>query len=125
MSISDAWIKGIAISGVLIYAVIFIIGLKTHKLLRYISLLNLLSGLIFVLYWILKQLRITQHSFELRELIFLAFELVVVFLSLYVIQSVVIPQWAKYLSYTFFSLQFLILVLFLLIMFFFKMNKLV
>lgn len=125
MSKSDYWVNVILIFFILLHIIVLISGLVTHKLLTYISVLNTISGLIVIIYWIQKQLRITQHIYEAREMIFLGFETVLVAVSIYsIVSNFQINYWVRVVQYVFFSIQFLCLVLLLLFMLFFKMNRL-
>ncbi|KAA9035837.1 hypothetical protein FW778_19985 [Ginsengibacter hankyongi] len=83
MIISDYWIKLGLIFGILVYLGTFMAGLVTHKLEQYIFIINTLSGLAVLIYWGQKQLRITQHIFEGREMIFLGVELIIVTAAVY------------------------------------------
>jgi hypothetical protein len=125
MSKSDYWVNAILIFFILLHIIVLISGLITHKLLTYISVLNTISGLIVIIYWIQHQLRITQHIYETREMIFLGFETVLVAASIYsIVSNFHINHWVRVIQYVFFSIQFVCLLLLLLIMLFFKMNKL-
>lgn len=125
MSKSDFWVNAILIFFILLHIIILIAGIITHKLLTYVSFLNVATGLILIIYWIQKQLRITQHIYETRELIFLGFEALIVAVSVY---SIVLhfhtDRWLRVTQYLFYSVQFVCLLLLLLFMFFFKMNRL-
>jgi len=125
MSISDYWIKLALIFGVLIYLGTLIAGLMTHKLAQYVFIVNAISGLAVLIYWVQKQIRISQHIFEAREMIFLGFELLVVTAAIYSLLSSPISNWLKITQYIFFAIQFICLVLLLAFFLFFKMNKLV
>ena len=124
MSISDYWVKVILLFIILIYLGTLVAGLITHKLSQYVSIVNGLSGLAVIIYWVQKQLRITQHIFEGREMIFLGFEIAVVALAVYSLLSSQSSHWVRVAQYLFFSIQFICLVILLLFFLFFKMNKL-
>lgn len=124
MSISDYWIKLALIFGILVYLGTFIAGLVTHKLAQYIFIVNTLSGLAVFIYWGQKQLRITQHIFEEREMIFLGFELIVVTAAVYSLLSSPVSHWLKIVQYIFFAMHSICLLLLLAFFLFFKMNKL-
>ena len=124
MNPSDYWVKAILLFGILIYAIALIGGLITHKLLLYALIINTLSGLVVIVYWIQKQLQITQHIFEAREMIFLGFEAVVVAVAVYSLLSPHVGHWLRVLQYLLFSIQFIFLVGLLLFFLFFKIDKL-
>lgn len=125
MSISDYWIKLALIVSVLIYLGTLITGLMTHKLAQYVLIVNTLSGLAVLIYWVQKQLRISQHIFEAREMFFLGFEALVVIAAIYSLLSSTGGSWLKITQYVFFAMQFICLLVLLAFFLFFKMNKLV
>ena len=124
MSKSDIVIIIILIVSILTHVSIGIIGLITHKLLNYLPFLNALSGLILVTYWVQKQLRITQHIFEMREMVVLCGEVLVVGVSIYTIVSTPMHFWLKMIQFVVFTLHLSALLLFAVFMLTFKMNKL-
>src|SRR5689334_6219883 len=88
------------------YIVTWIAGVMRHQLTYYFSFLNAATALILIVYWVQKQLSITQHSFEGREIAVLLLEGLVLGISVYCI--VVRPgmQWAKIVQYVVFGLHF-------------------
>ena len=124
MNPSDYWIKAVLLLSILVYAIALAGGLISHKLLQYVLIINAFTGLIVILYWVQKQLRITQHIFEAREMIFLGFEAVIVAVAIYSLSSSHVSHWLRVVQYVVFFIQFIFLVMLFLFFLFFKMNKL-
>ncbi|HEY5407028.1 MAG TPA: hypothetical protein VIJ92_08070 [Ginsengibacter sp.] len=125
MSIPDSWVTTILIFFILLHTVVLIGGLITHKLLIYVSFLNVVTALIVIIYWIQQQLRITQHIYEAREMIFLGLQTVILAVSIYsIVSHFYINHWVRIIQYLLFSIQFISLLLLLLVMLFFKMDRL-
>ncbi|WP_301921745.1 hypothetical protein [Ferruginibacter sp.] len=124
MSKSDQLINISVIMSVLIFVSAWIVGLATHKLPVLTTVLNLVVGLSIFIYWLQKQIRINQHIIEGREIVVLGCELIVIACAVY---SIVFKQWngwVKGFQYIFFGIHLSALVLFLIFMLTFKMNKL-
>lgn len=125
MSKSDQWINVAIIVMIVIHLSVWIIGYTTHKLSWLITFLNLLAGLSILFYWAQKELRITQHTFETREMLVLLLEAVLTGCALY---SLVTHQWntrLRVIQYIFFGIHLTTLIGFLVLMITFKMNKLI
>ena len=125
MNKTDQWVIGILIGLIVLFLAALIIGYKTHQLAFLIPLLNLVSGLSFLIYWLQKQIRITQHIFELREISVLGFEMIVLGCAVYALMSKAEYPWLKLLQYLFGTIHFLCLLAFLVFMLTFKMKKLI
>jgi len=108
-----------------IHFAVLIVGIKSNRTGLYLSMLNLVAGSSVLIYWIQKQLRITQHLFGITEILMLVFEIALVASAIYflvskkVINSVVIMQ------YVFFGIHLLALVLLFVFMLTFKMKRLI
>jgi hypothetical protein len=76
-------------------------GFITGRLLFLMTLLNLIAGLSIIIYWIQKQLRISQHIFEGREVLGLILELIVVGCGMYVLSKNHAVNFFKVLQYIF------------------------
>ncbi len=125
MSKSDQWINITVVVFILLHLSIWVVGLLTNKLSYLTACLNLVAGISIIVYWVQKQLRIDQHYIELREIIVLCFELLVVGCTLY---SFITRQWdngIRIAQYIFFGIHLAALLLFLIFMLTFKMNKLI
>jgi hypothetical protein len=124
MSKSDQWVNIILIGTIILYLAIWAIGYKTHKFAYFASILNLVSGGIILLYWVIRQMQITQHIFEMREMLGLLFEVVVIACAILYILSSQRTGGLKVMQYIFFGIHLIVLVLGLVFMMTFKMNKL-
>jgi hypothetical protein len=125
MSKTDSWVNIILITVIAAYIIVWIAGLVTHKLVNYFSMINAVTALAILIYWIQKQLHITQHYVETREIIFLGVEALFAGISIYTLFSSLITHWLKVAQYIIFSLHLIVLVLFLIFMLTFKMKKLI
>ena len=125
MSKSDQWVSITLVVLIIIHFSTWIIGFVTNKLSYLTALLNLVAGLSILLYWGQKQLRIQQHYIEPREIIVLSFELLVIGCTVY---SFITKQWSngiRIAQYIFFGIHLTALLLFLIFMLTFKMNRLI
>lgn len=124
MSKSDQFIAVIILLLILIHLVIGIAGYITGRLLLLVTLLNLLSASAIVIYWIQKQLTISRHIFEGREMIVVGLELAMLVGAVYFFCSGRGVIFARLLQYFFFGAHLLCLLLGLFFMLSFKMNRL-
>ena len=125
MSKSDQWIIITVVVFILIHLSIWVVGFLTNKLSYLTAGLNLVAGLSIIVYWVQKQLRIEQHYVELREIIVLCFELLVIGCTVY---SFISRQWdnrIRIAQYIFFGIHLAALLLVLIFMLTFKMNRLI
>ncbi len=125
MSRSDQWVLFIALAAVVTHISAFIAGLVTNRLPYLMSILNLACSLILVLYWTQKQLRITQHIFETREILVLCLEVTVVVVSVYSLASNTWNTSLRIFQYIVSGIHLLVLIAFILFMLAFKMKKLI
>jgi hypothetical protein len=102
-----------------------IAGFITGRLLFLMTILNLIAGLSIIIYWIQKQLRISQHIFDGKEVLGLLLELIVVACGIYVLSKNHAVTFFKAVQYSFFSIHLLLLIIGLIFMLTFKMNKLI
>jgi hypothetical protein len=124
MSKADQWFTIALCACILIYVMVLIIGLTTHRLSFLSTLVNLITGLSILLYWIQKQLRIEYHIFEMREWAALSFEVIVFGISIY---AIVTKQWTgglRIFAYIFFGIHLLALLLMVIFVMTFKMKRL-
>ena len=122
---TDQWVITIVVILILIQSCVLTIGSVIHKLSYLTSLFNLVAGLSILIYWIQKQIRIDQHIIEAREIMVLGFEIVMAGLALYSIITNQWNSWFRIVQYIFFYAHLLALLLFLIFMLFFKMNRLI
>lgn len=125
MSKTDKWMNIILIACIAIYISVWIAGLVKHELVIYSSFLNALTGLLLITYWIQNEKRITQHFIETREIVVLSIEALIVAISVYSISSASLSYWVKITQHIIFGIHFACLVLFLIFMLTFKMNRLI
>jgi len=110
---------------ILLYLSVWAVGYFTGKLFYFMSILNLASAAAIILYWTVRQLKIQQHTIELREIVVLGAELIVIACALYVIAAGNKFNWLKVVQYIVFAIHFLLLLLALIFMLTFKMNRLI
>ena len=120
----DKQINILLILYIFIHVVILVVNLLDHAI-NYIAFLNGLSAFMVLFYWTHKQLRITQHYFELREMIVLGLEVLFFGFSLYSIFAPSPGAWLTMIQYGIFGIHFFALLLFLIFMLTFKIKKLI
>jgi len=125
MSKTDSWINVIVIVVIAVYVITWIFGLVTHKLVNYFSVINATTALTILIYWIQKQMHITQHYIETREIIFLGVEALFAGISVYALFTSIINHWLRITQYVIFSLHLIALILFLIFMLTFKLKRLI
>ena len=124
MNKSDQWVNVMLAILILIHVSILIIGLVIHKLPVLIPLLNIAVAFSIIIYWIQKQLRIEQHFNDMREMIVLGMEVIVIATAVYFINTLHRDQWLKVMQYVIFGIHLICLLLFLIFMLTFKMKRL-
>ncbi len=125
MIISDNIIRTLLISSIVLYILAFFANFLNSHSIIYILILNSVSSFSILFYWILKQFHITQHYFELSEIVVLFFEILFLVLSIYGIFCSTFNKWPKIINYGIFGIHFIVLVLFLIFMMTFKLKKLI
>jgi len=124
MSRSDQWVNILLAVLVILYFSILIIGLILHKLPVLIPLLNIAVALLIIVYWIQKQLRIDQHFIEGREMLVLGIEMLVIATAIYFVNTAHRYHWLKIIQFWIFGIHLVLLLLFIVFMLTFKMNRL-
>ena len=124
MSKSDQGVVIIMLLLILLYLAVWAIGYFTHKLPCFISVLNIATAFALVGYWAIRQLQIQQHYFDVREMILLGIEIIVCIAAIYSIASVNKYKWIIIIQYAVSGFHLLVLVMAVVFMFTFKMNKL-
>lgn len=122
---TDQWVVLLCILLIVIHVAALISGLVTHRLSQYVVLLNMFSGSMILMYWIIKQLQISQHYFELREFVVLGLEVLVVCCAVYVVAT---KQWThglRILQYILFGVHLSALIFLMVFMLTFKMKRLI
>jgi len=110
---------------IIIHFSVLTVGIKTNRTGFYLSMWNLVAGLSVLIYWIQKQLQITQHLFGTTEILALVFEMIVIASAIYLLVSKKANNWVVILQYVFFGIHLLALVLFFVFMLTFKMKRLI
>lgn len=124
MSRSDQWLTIFVVTVALIHVAAFFTGSVTQKLFFPLAIVNLVSGSSILIYWIQKQLRITQHIFEGREMAVLGLEAVIVFVTAYSLASNHWTSWTRVFQYIVFGIHVIILLLFIIFILTFRMKRL-
>ena len=125
MSKSDQWINLAILFLIVIHLSVWLIGYKTHKLCSLITWLNLVAALSIFFYWIQHEISITQHIFEVREMLVLSLEVILIGCAIYSVVTHQWNTWLKIVQYFFFGIHLIILISFLIFMLTFKMNRLI
>ena len=125
MAISgDRTVKIIVTATFILYAAVLIAGLAMHQLLWYTALLNAVAGLVLISYWVWDKMRPLQRVTERRELLVLLLESLCVAAAVYTLIATPLPYWLVIVQYIIFACHAILLLLFLIFMFTFKMKKL-
>ena len=74
MKKTDSWVILLVILAITLHLSVLIVGIRIHLLPYFTPILNLVSGLLLLLYWLQKEIRIKIHTIELREMIVLSLE---------------------------------------------------
>jgi hypothetical protein len=125
MSKSDQLVNVTLVLLILLYISTWAIGYFTGKLAYLISSLNLLSSISMILYWAVREMHIKEHTIELREIIVLSFEVVVIGCAIYSVVTKQEDSWIRVIQYIFFGIHFSALMLALIFMLTFKLNRLI
>ena len=121
----DQWINLSLLVSIAAYISILIIGLVNQKLSYLTAMLNLITALVILFYWIQKEIRIQQHMTELREIVVLCFEVIVIGCVVYSLATKQWSNWIRIVHYVVFGIHLLALLLFLIFMLTFKMKRLI
>ena len=109
---------------ILVHLSIITIGFFTHKFAFMAACLNIAAGASVILYWVIRQLQVEQHYYDIREIMMLLFEVVVIVLAFMYILSTQKSQGLKVMISIFFSIHLIVLILALVFMSSFKMTRL-
>jgi hypothetical protein len=124
MSKTDRWVDVFLIALIAIHFIILATALARQTFFIFIPVLNIILGLIAIIYWIQHQLRVQQHYIEYGEMIALSIEALFVALCIYSITSNSEKNWLKILSCIICGIHLLLLIGGLYFMFTFKITKL-
>jgi hypothetical protein len=125
MSKSDRSVIVIMLLLVLLYLAVWATGYFIHQLAFFTADINIIAGIAIIGYWVIRQMQIQQHTIEIREIVVLSFELLVIIAAFYGIASGMKYKWIVMMQYIVFGLHLLVLLLGLIFMFTFKMKKLI
>lgn len=124
MGKSDQGVVIIMLLLVLLYLAIWAMGYFMQKLPLFIATLNIVAALAVVGYWVIRQLQIEQHYFDVREMIVLGIEIIICIAAIYSIASGNKYKWIIITQYAVFGLHLMALVIAVIFMFTFKITKL-
>ncbi len=121
---SDQWVIITISFLILLHLSIFAIGYFTGKFAYLAAFLNIAAGASIILYWATKQIQIVQHSIETREMVVLLFEVAVIGSAVFYIGIDHKHYWLKIMQHLVFGIHLTVLLLGLVFMLTFKLNKL-
>lgn len=124
MSKSDQWISIFVAILILIHLSVLAISILYHKT-SWIPLLNSLAALAVIVYLIQKQFTISHFILYPLELSFFSFEVLVLAFAVYSILNKQSLNWLTILQKTIFGIHLTVLVLFLVFMLTFKIDRLI
>ena len=124
MSSSDKRISVALAVFISISSILFVSELATSSPTSKIGFLNLAVSLSLILYWAQKQIRITHHFIELREVVVLCFEAAVVGCSIYSIFIEEQISWLRMVHFIVAGIHLLALLAFFVLMLTLKIKKL-
>lgn len=124
MKLSDKQIKAIVVCCILVYLLTLFASEFILHTLFYLLFLNALSSASVIFYWVTRQLKITSHHFEMREMVVLALEFVACIFSIYTMFTNPLTTTLIVVSYVIFIIHLLALVGFTIFMMTFKITKL-
>lgn len=124
MGKSDQWVVITIVVLILLHISILVIGYVTSKVAYLAAIINLAAGASLIGYWVIRQMQIQQHIIETREVIVLLGEVLVIGAAVFYIFSGQKGNWLKVTQYTFFGIHLFVLILALIFMLTFKMDRL-
>jgi hypothetical protein len=124
MSKSDQCIIVFLVLLILLYLATWVIGYRNYKLAVLIPFLNLAAAFSLIAYWTVNQIKITQHIIDGREITVLIFELLIIGCAAYNMAVGYRYNWLRLIQYVFFGLHLAILLVAIVFMLTFKINKL-
>jgi hypothetical protein len=124
MKLSDKQVKAVVVCCILVYLLTLVASEFILHTMFYFLFLNALSSASVIFYWITRQLKITSHHFERREMVVLALEFVACIFSIYAMFTNRLTATLIVASYSIFTIHLLALVAFMIFMMTFKITKL-
>lgn len=122
---TDKTIMIFLFTAIAVYIAVFIVGILGDGTVKYISIINAITSGSVLLYWLNKQLRNTQHSFELREAIVLSAEVLFTTAAVYTILSNTTNSFFSVLQHLIYGMHFIALLLFVIYLLTCKINRLI
>jgi hypothetical protein len=124
MNKTDQWVLIIIVAVIFLHLSVWVIGYRMNKLHLLTAVINLLAGASIIIYWGVRQLKVTHHYIETREIIVLGFEIIVIACAVYAIVTGQKSNLLKVMQYVFFGIHLTVLIAALIFFLTFKMNKL-
>jgi hypothetical protein len=124
MKISDKQVKAVVVCCILVYLLTLFASEFILHTLFYLLFLNALSSALMIFYWVIRQLKITSHHFEMREMVVLALEFVAFIFSIYTMFTHPLTTTFIIVSYAIFTIHLLALLGFMIFVMTFKITKL-
>ncbi len=104
---------------------VLIIGILINKLPFLTGIVNFIAAVCILTYWVQKQIRVTQHFIECREITVLFFEFFIAVSFIFFITTGKCQAWQRILQYVFFGMHFLALIAGLIFMLTFKIKRMI
>jgi hypothetical protein len=123
MSKTDQWVIVTLISLIALHLIILWVGYMTAKMAYLCAGINLAMGFSVILYWVVRPS--AQYSIDTSKMLMVVYEMTVVILAVYFLFSSSKGQGLRLLQYLFFGIHLAVLILGLLFMLTFKMNRLI
>ena len=121
---SDRNVKFIITAFLFLYGVVLTAGFIMHQLLLYTGLLNEIAGLALISYWVWDKMRPLQRVTDCRELIVLLLESLCVAAAVHAAIAAPLSHRLVIVQYIIFAFHAILLLLFVIFMFTFKIKKL-
>ncbi|MEI9943627.1 MAG: hypothetical protein WDN26_05345 [Chitinophagaceae bacterium] len=125
MSKPDQWVITTIVLLILLHLSILAIGYFTAKFTYLAAFLNIAFGASVILYWVVRQTQIKQHHIEGREIIVLLAEVLVIATAVFYLATHQKSNGIKIMQGVFFGIHLAVLILALVFMLTFKMNRLI
>lgn len=124
MAATDRQVKALLALIIIFHCLLFLLYLRNHHRLIYLAVINGATAFTLLVYWLNKQIRITQRHTEGREIIVLAAELLVLLSAIAAIVYSQLAGWLHIMQVIIFFIHFVVLVLAAIFMWSWKMKKL-
>ncbi len=125
MSRQAQWIMIVVIGFIATHVLIWIAGYLVNRLAVFTALVNIVTGLTILIYWIQKAVRVQLFIAEPKELLILIAELGVIAGGILIVSNANESNWLRFFNYLAFGVHLLALLLFLFFMLTFKIKRLI